>query len=244
MLKDKVIVVTGSEGLLGRAIVQELKKNSAKVISLDVAFNGLESEDKIFCDITSEESVLNVISLIKSNYDKIDGWVNNAYPRNSFWGKKIEDLPVSAWRENVDNHLNGYFICCKHILALMKIQGTGSLINLASIYGFLGPDFSIYEGTDIVNPVGYSAIKGGILNLSRYLASYYGPYNVRVNCVSPGGIFDNQDPIFVEKYTNKTPMKRMGNPDDIAPVIKFLLSEDSKYITGQNIVVDGGWSIV
>ena len=244
MLQNKVIAVTGSEGLLGKSIVEELKKHRAIVISLDVHNENDIEGGKLYCDITSEPSVLDTITTIQQHYNCIDGWVNNAYPRNAFWGKMIEDLPIEAWRENVDNHLNGYFLCCKHVLGIMKLQNKGTLVNLASIYGFLGPDFTVYEGTDIVNPIGYSAIKGGIINLTRYLASYYGPNNVRVNSVSPGGIFDNQDPVFVEKYIHKTPMKRMGNPDDISPVIRFLMSEDSKYITGQNIVVDGGWSIV
>ena len=244
MLLNKVIAVTGSEGLLGKSIVEELKKHNAVVISLDLANQNDINNGKLYCDITNELSVIDTISLILQKYNRIDGWVNNAYPRNEYWGKLIEDLPVEAWRENVDSHLNGYFLCCKHVLGVMKSQQFGSIVNLASIYGFLAPDFSIYEGTNIVNPIGYSAIKGGIINLSRYLASYYGPKNIRVNCVSPGGIYDNQDPVFVEKYIHKTPMKRMGIPDDISPVICFLLSEGSKYITGQNIVVDGGWSIV
>jgi NAD(P)-dependent dehydrogenase (short-subunit alcohol dehydrogenase family) len=244
MLKNKVIAITGSEGLLGKSIVEELKKQSAIVISLDVQNENDIEGGKLYCDITSELSVLDTITKIQQHYNFIDGWVNNAYPRNSSWGMNIEDLSIEAWRENIDSHLNGYFLCCKHILSVMKAQKYGSVVNLASIYGFLGPDFTIYEGTEIVNPVGYSAIKGGIINLSRYLAAYYGPYNVKVNCVSPGGIYDNQDPLFVKNYEYKTPLKRMGSPEDISTVIRFLLTDDAKYITGQNIVVDGGWSIV
>ena len=126
----------------------------------------------------------------------------------------------------------------------MKENKNGSLINIASIYGMQAPDFSVYEGTSIDNPVGYAAIKGGIINLTRYLAAYYGRYNLRANCVSPGGIFDNQDPIFVKNYEKKVPLKRMGNADDIAPAVAFLLSDGAKYITGQNIAVDGGWSVI
>jgi NAD(P)-dependent dehydrogenase (short-subunit alcohol dehydrogenase family) len=126
----------------------------------------------------------------------------------------------------------------------MKKQGFGSLINMSSIYGINGPDFTIYEGTSIGNAVEYSAIKGGLVNLTKYLASYFGASGVRVNCVSPGGIYDNQDPIFVENYNKKVPLKRMGLPEDISPSIAFLLSDESKYITGHNLVVDGGWSIV
>ena len=126
----------------------------------------------------------------------------------------------------------------------MKIQGSGSLINMSSIYGLIGPDFTIYDGTEMTMPAAYSAIKGGIVNFTRYLASYYGPYGIRLNCVSPGGIFDNQKEIFVKQYEQKVPMRRMGIPEDIPPSVAFLLSDDAGYITGQNLMVDGGWTAI
>ena len=126
----------------------------------------------------------------------------------------------------------------------MKIQNEGSLINMASIYGIVGPDFSLYEDLDnMTMPAAYSAIKGGIINLTRYLASYYGKYNIRINSVSPGGIYDNQADSFIKKYNLKTPLNRMARPEDVTPIVCFLLSNDSKYITGQNILVDGGYTI-
>ena len=126
----------------------------------------------------------------------------------------------------------------------MKIQKSGSIINITSIYGVVAADFTVYEGTGGTSPAAYSAIKGGLINFTRYLASYFGKYNIRVNCVSPGGIFDKQNSVFVKNYQNKVPMKRMGNPEDIAPSVTFLLSEDSKYITGQNLIIDGGWTSI
>jgi NAD(P)-dependent dehydrogenase (short-subunit alcohol dehydrogenase family) len=126
----------------------------------------------------------------------------------------------------------------------MKRQGFGSLINMSSIYGLTGPDFTIYEGTQMTTPVAYSAIKGGINNMSRYLASYYGPYQVRVNTVSPGGIFDNQPQQFVENYNKKVPMRRMGSPKDIVAAVHYLLTDEASYVTGHNLVVDGGWTAI
>jgi NAD(P)-dependent dehydrogenase (short-subunit alcohol dehydrogenase family) len=123
-------------------------------------------------------------------------------------------------------------------------QNSGAIINMASIYGVVGPDFSIYEGTAMTLPAAYSAIKGGLINFTRYLASYLGKYQIRVNSVSPGGIFDNQSSDFVRKYENKVPLGRMGTPQDIAPSVVFLLSDDSKYITGQNLLIDGGWTAI
>jgi len=126
----------------------------------------------------------------------------------------------------------------------MKNQQFGSIVNISSIYGTVGPDFTIYEGTNMTMPAAYSAIKGGIVNFTRYLASYYGPYGIRVNCVSPGGILDQQDELFVKQYEKKVPMRRMGLPEDIAPSISFLLSDETKYITGQNLIIDGGWTSI
>jgi NAD(P)-dependent dehydrogenase (short-subunit alcohol dehydrogenase family) len=170
--------------------------------------------------------------------------VNNAYPRTNDWGNKMEDFPFDSWRKNVDLHLNGYYLCCKIALEQMKQQGSGSLINMSSIYGIVGPDFTVYEGTEMTNAVAYSAIKGGLVNLSRYLASYFGSYQVRVNCISPGGIYDRQNETFLKNYNKKVPLKRMGNPEDIAAAVHFLLSDDSAYVTGHNLIVDGGWTCI
>ena len=126
----------------------------------------------------------------------------------------------------------------------MSKQKSGSIINMASMYGVVAPDFSAYEGTNMTMPVAYSAIKGGLVNLTRYIAAYFGPQQIRVNTISPGGILDNQNITFVKNYEKKVPMRRMGSPDDIAPSVVFLLSDDSKYITGQNLIIDGGWTII
>jgi NAD(P)-dependent dehydrogenase (short-subunit alcohol dehydrogenase family) len=241
-LKDKVIVVTGSNGLLGREIAGTLKGQGAIVVGADVRFDD-NSDSNYVMDITSEDSVTQVISKIVSKYGRIDGWVNNAYPRTADWGKKLEDVPFESWRKNVDMHLNGYFLCSKHALEQMKKQRSGSLVNLSSIYGSLAPDFSVYEGTEMTMPVAYSAIKGGINTLTKYLAAYYGPHGVRVNAVSPGGVFADQPKSFVERYTAKVPLRRMATPRDVTTSICFLLTDEAGYITGQNLMVDGGWSI-
>lgn len=170
--------------------------------------------------------------------------INNAYPRTDDWGLKFEDIPPSSWRANVDLHMNGYCLCCQKAAEQMKKQGAGSIINIGSIYGIVGPDFSIYEGTSMTMPAAYAVIKGGIIQFTRYLASYYGASGVRVNSISPGGVFDGQDSAFVEKYSAKVPLGRMAEPDDISGAVLFLASDASKYITGHNLVVDGGWSVV
>lgn len=242
-VKDKVIVITGASGLIGKEIVSSLKNREAKVISTDIYFDN-QLDECFILDITNEHSIKSVVLEIVKKYGRIDGWVNNAYPRTGDWGKKLEDIPFESWRKNVDMHLNGYYLCCQVVLEHMKKQHFGSLVNMSSIYGMVAPDFYIYEGTSMTMPAAYSAIKGGINNLSKYLASYYGHHNIRVNIVSPGGIFDSQPDAFVNKYNQKVPLKRMGQPKDIMGAIHFLLSDDSSYITGHNLVVDGGLTII
>lgn len=242
-IKDKVIVITGGNGLLGKQMVSTLRDQGAFVIAADIYFE-TQDLDNFVVDITDEISVKNGVNEIVEKYGKIDGWVNNAYPRTKDWGAKFENIPLESWRKNVDMHLNGYFLCCQVVLEQMKNQGFGSLINMSSIYGLVGPDFAVYEGTEMTMPAAYSAIKGGLNNFTRYLSSYYGPFQVRVNTVSPGGIFDNQPESFVDNYNKKVPMKRMGSPKDIVSAVCFLLTDDSSYITGHNLVVDGGWSII
>jgi NAD(P)-dependent dehydrogenase (short-subunit alcohol dehydrogenase family) len=170
--------------------------------------------------------------------------VNNAYPRTKDWGTPFDELSVESWQKNVDLQMNSVFYITQQVLLQMKKQKSGSIVNMTSIYGVIGNDQTIYEGTKIKTAAPYSAIKGGLINFTRYLAGLYGQNNVRINCVSPGGIFDSQDPKFVAAYEHKVPMKRMGYPEDIAPAISFLLSDEAGYITGQNLIVDGGWTAI
>jgi len=242
-INNKIIVVTGGEGVLGKKMISTFRENGAIAISVDINFEQ-QGEDDFVMDISSENSVNSVVDIIIKKYNRIDGWVNNAYPRTNDWGNKFENILIESWRKNIDMHMNGYFLCCKVVLEKMKKQGFGSLINMSSIYGLIGPDFTIYEGTTMTMPAAYSAIKGGINNLTRYLASYYGKYQVRINTISPGGIYDNQPESFVNNYNNKVPLKRMGTPKDIVSAVFYLLTDESSYVTGHNLVVDGGWSII
>lgn len=244
ILKDKVIVVTGGSGLIGSCIINDLKKKGAIAINAEISIDTDLSQGNVHCDITSEESVNDLINIVLKRYSKIDGLVNNAYPRTKDWGTKFEEIPLSSWKKNVDMQLNSVFLLCQKVLNQMVKQRYGSIVNIGSIYGVVGNDFTIYEGYGGTSPAAYCAIKGGIINLSRYLASYFGKYGIRINCVSPGGIKDNQHPSFIERYEYKSPLKRMGKPEEIAPAISFLLSDESSFITGHNLMVDGGWTAI
>ena len=151
---------------------------------------------------------------------------------------------MSNFCENINLHIGGYFLVTQQIVKIMKKQKYGNIINIGSIYGFTAPRFEIYNGTEMTTAVEYAAIKGAIINFTKYLASYLGKYNIRVNCISPGGVFNNQAESFIKKYCERVLLgKRMANVDDLTGILLFLLSDTSKYLTGQNIVVDGGWSI-
>jgi NAD(P)-dependent dehydrogenase (short-subunit alcohol dehydrogenase family) len=244
ILKDKIIIVTGGSGLIGKELVADINRKGGIAINADIGVETNLENGSIKMDITNDDSIQKGIDLIVKTFGRIDGLVNNAYPRTKDWGTKFEDLDPDSWRANVNMQLNSYFVCSQKVLKVMEIQRSGAIVNIASIYGVVGNDFTLYEEYGGTSPAAYSAIKGGLINFTRYLASYYGKKGIRVNCVSPGGIFDNQHPSFVAQYKAKVPMGRLGNPDDIAPAVSFLLSEESKYITGQNLIVDGGWTAI
>jgi NAD(P)-dependent dehydrogenase (short-subunit alcohol dehydrogenase family) len=243
-LEKKIIIITGGNGLLGAAIVEKIKSEGAICINFDVDHETNDDLSNIACDITNEDSINVALSLVISKYNRIDGLVNNAYPRTKDWGNKFEDIELNSWKQNVDWQLNSYFYMSQQVAIQMRKQKSGSIINMASMYGVVAPDFTVYDGTNMTTPAAYSAIKGGLINLTRYIAAYFGPQQVRVNAVSPGGIFDNQNEIFVKNYEKKVPLRRMGTPEDIAPSVVFLLSDESSYITGQNLIIDGGWTSI
>ncbi len=254
-LSNEVIVITGALGLLGSHFVRACLEANAKVVAADIMAEStfkeifLESESLdnlmyVRCDITNEKMIETLITETLKRWKKISGLVNNAYPRNKNYGRKVEDVTYDDFCENVCLHLGGYFLITKKIAEVMKNAGKGTIINMASIYGFKAPRFEIYEGTDMTMPVEYAAIKGAIINLTKYFAVYYSKHGIRVNAISPGGVFNNQNPRFIEKYIQHVKIgKRMATPRDISSMLIFLLSDHASYVTGQNFVVDGGWSL-
>lgn len=256
-LKSKTIIITGGAGLIGSAFSKACSEQGANVVIVDIdekKGDNLVKELKketgnesiIFqkCDITNVNDIQYLIDITLNKFKTIDVLVNNAYPRNKNYGRKFEDVTYEDFCENINLHLGGYFLITKEISKVMIKQSNGNIINIASIYGFSAPRFEIYEGTDMTMPVEYAAIKGAIVNLTKYLASYLGKYNIRVNTLSPGGVFNNQPESFVKKYSEKVVLeKTMENTDDLTYTLIFLVSDASKRITGQNIVVDGGWTL-
>ena len=255
LLNGKNVFITGGCGLIGseiskavasvkgRPIIIDIDKSKGQDLANEIINDGLDCSFEYFDTSIFKEFKFN-LNKFYDKYGAIDVWINAAYPKSSGWNDKVECVNIDCWKTDVDRHLNSYSWLSKEVGLVMKKQGFGSVINFASIYGIQAPDFSLYESTDMTCPMAYSAIKGGIINLTRYLASYFGPHQVRFNSISPGGIYNNQDPTFVKRYEQKTPLQRMGSVKDIASTSLFLSSDLSSYITGQNILVDGGFSII
>lgn len=242
-LKNNNIIVTGSEGLLGRAIVACIVHNGGHAIGIDVIEKS-ENENYYKCNVNDEAEVNSTFDAIINKYEKIDGLVNCAYPRTSDWGKYFDDESLESWNKNIELQTSNVFLTIKKLAPHFVKNNNGSVVNIASIYGVVGNNFKLYENTAITSPSAYTLIKGGIINFTKYLASYYGKHNVRFNCVSPGGIYNDQNEQFVNNYNAMVPLHRMGTPEDIAPSVIFLLSNESTYITGHNLIVDGGWTII
>ncbi len=253
-LKGKNAVVVGGAGLIGTEIVTALAQAGAHVVIAEL--NSVKSKSLVkslskkglpveyyYFDLTDIKNLERNIKALLRKIGRLDIWVNAAYPKTSDWGLKVEDISCDSWQKNIDMHLNSYALSSKYAAEHMKTRG-GSIINLGSIYGVVGCDFTIYEGTKLTMPMAYSVIKGGIVNLDRYLASYFGRYKIRVNTVCPGGIYDRQDPVFVRNYSKKTPLKRMAKASEIAPAVVFLASDAASYITGAIIMIDGGWTAI
>ena len=254
-LKGKTAFVTGACGLIGEEISIALATAGATTILLDVndakgseisnrlTENGYSCEFEYF-DVTDLGTIESKCKQLVAKYNRADIWINSAYPRTEDWGSSVEELSLSSFQKNVDMNLSSTAWLNKVVALLMSPQLSGSIVNMGSIYGVVGNDFTLYEGTDVSGPMPYPVIKGGITNLTRYMASYFGKHNIRFNTVCPGGVYNGHDSNFVERYSKRTPLGRMAKPEEIASATLFLASEASSYVSGATLMVDGGWTAI
>ena len=245
-MKNKNILIFGAGGLLGNELLRKLLEKGANIYAVDKnieSLNQFNSNNNTFIyetDITKEKEIVALFN--KCN--EIDGVVNCAYPRNASYGKKFECVSYDDFCENININLGASFVIMRE--AFKKFQRDKrrlSFVNISSIYGVMAPDFKIYEGTEMTMPVEYAAIKSAIIHLNKYLANYANNSNFRVNSISPGGLIDNQPKAFIEKYNKKAYDKGMLEARDIVDSIVYLLSDESKYVNGQNIIIDDGFSL-
>lgn len=256
LLKGQTVAVIGGGGLLGREIASAVAQAAARVLVMDLASSdgkavasaldsdGLDAKF-VALDVTKSNALDKNFRKVWDKHGPMDAVINTSYPRTKDWGARCEDVKAASWDKNVEMQLTSSFLLTRCSAELMKANKIkGSIINLGSIYGVVGNDFTIYEGTGMTSPVAYAAIKGGISSLTRYFASYYGAHGIRFNTLCPGGIFDGQPAEFVRQYERRTPLGRMGRPDEIASAALFLASPASSYITGTTFMVDGGWTAI
>ena len=261
-LANKVVVVTGGAGLLGQVFCQALVDVGAHVAIVDLNLESAETVAKrinkseaqkvvaVGSDITSPESVTRMVANVVKQLGRIDVLVNNAASKGSSldaFFESFEDYSLKTWREVMSVNIDGLFLVAQAVGKQMKKQGGGSIIQTSSIYGVVAPDQRIYEGSEyngrpINTPAVYSASKSAVNGLTNYLATYWASSKIRVNSLTPGGIASGQNSEFNKKYSNRVPLGRMGEATELVGALIYLASDASSYVTGQNLIVDGGLS--
>jgi len=259
-LKNKTVILTGSAGRLGTRFAHVLSEAGADLVLVDIENKKnkkleLELMKKYHThpisfnvDITKQSDIAELTKNVLSKYKKIDVLVNNAhffpreYPQRD---AGFEKFPLNLWDQTITVNLRGLFLCCQEIGKVMSKQKKGVIVNISSIYGITGADQRIYGKSRLNSPAFYAATKGAMVNLTRYLAAYWHRKNIRVNTLTLGGVFDknlHKDKKFVEKYSQKTMLGRMANKEDFDGALLFLVSNASSYMTGSNLILDGGWT--
>jgi NAD(P)-dependent dehydrogenase (short-subunit alcohol dehydrogenase family) len=261
-IRGKNIVLTGSAGLLGSHYADFLSSNGANLILVDVDEKKNQKLEKSIkskyntkchfytCDLSSIKEIKSLKKLILKDFKTIDVLINNAaYTTKSSVVKKtkktsFEKLPYETWKNSLSVNLTAVFLFCQEFGEIMLKQKNGIIVNISSIYGIVGADQRIYEYSNFSLPISYAATKGSIINISKYLAAYWHKKNIRVNTLSLGGVKDStyHHPNFIKKYSDKTMLGRMANKSDFDGALLFLISEASSYVTGTNLIIDGGWT--
>jgi NAD(P)-dependent dehydrogenase (short-subunit alcohol dehydrogenase family) len=248
----KTIIVTGGAGRIGSALAADLVKQGDKVLLGDINKSKLLKIKKklnsknieIFQgDLTTKNNIDRFIKFGVKKFKNIHAAVHCSYPTSKKWGARLEDLEEIHLKNDLQNQLGGSIIFSQRIMKYFLKQKKGNLILISSIQGIQAPKFNHYKNLNMTSPIEYSAIKSGIISITKYLSKYYKNKNIRINCVSPGGIKDNQPKLFTKRYRQSCNSKGLLDGEDISKLILFLLSDKSKYITGQNLVIDDGWSL-
>lgn len=257
-LDDKVAIVTGAAGLLGEQHAIALSDFGATVILTDLNLeiceqraNSIVAEKGVQAlvlplDITQKDSWQALLNQALSHFDHVDILVNNAAfttaSRSANYDADFPDFPLEDWRQILEVNLSGTFLGCQVVGQQMLKQQSGSIINMASLYGVVSPNHRMYPGTGIHQPVAYAVSKAGVIALTRYLATLWADQGVRVNCITPGGVCNEHPDLFVSRYASLSPMSRMAHKEEMRGALVYLASSASAYCTGHNLAVDGGWT--
>lgn len=250
-IRGKVAVVTGAAGQLGYQLAIALNEAGSNVVLADLMLDVCEERARrlseagpeaiaVTLDVTNKQSVEEMADRIVSKFGKIDILVNNA---GIACFTPFEERTIDDFQRVIDVNLKGVFLCSQVVSRYMEKRKSGVIINIGSIYGVVAADQGIYGCSGRNSSEVYAATKAGVIQITKYLASYLAKNNIRVNCISPGGVFNNQDPAFVRNYCDRTPLGRMGADTDLKGAVVYLASDASAYVTGHNLIVDGGWTI-
>lgn len=266
-LTNRVAIVTGGAGLLGAEFCRTLAEAGAKVVvadidreaaiqtALELSADGCDALG-MQIDISASQSVQGLVADVLDTYQRVDILINSAALDPKFDPQHIpaggvqtdsafETYPLSAWQQALDVNLTGAFLCCQAVAPAMLAQKSGVIVNISSMYGITGPDQRLYQRKGkppVYKPVYYSVTKAGMLGLTRYLATYYAGKNIRVNALTPGGVYNNHDDEFLQAYAARSVLGRMADKQEMNGALLFLASDASSYMTGANLVVDGGWT--
>jgi len=250
-ISDRVIVLTGACGLIGRALAPRLAERGARLVVVDIpaacpeemaAALGGEAMG-VACDVSSAEQVAKLVAAVQARFARVDVLINNhQYKPRGFTDTPAECFPEELWDAILDVNLTGTFLTCRDFGRVMLRQGKGSIINVASTYGVVSSTPDLYEENSLGNPIAYSASKGGVIMLTKYLGAYWAERGVRVNCVTPHGVLNGHEAGFVERFRARSPMRRLMTADEVVGAVLFLASDASSYATGSNVLIEGGWT--
>lgn len=263
-LKDQVVIITGAAGLLGRSYSHTVAEAGGHPVMVDIEGEAVEklAQDlqakhgaeglALAADIADPQQVRSAVDAVMDSFGRIDALVNNAAMNPKFdpdhageHTNRFEDYPFESWKRELDVNVGGMFLFAQAVAAPMREAGRGSIVNISSTYGLMGPDQRLYEREGEppqFKPVTYTVSKAAAVGLTRYLAAYFAGTGIRVNTLTPGGVFAGHDDEFVRRYSAKTILGRMAEPSEMAAALLFLVSDASMYMTGANLVVDGGWT--
>ena len=269
-LKNRVIVVIGGRGYLGRDFCQKLRSQNATVISVDLPVtskaatksaykNEFEDVEQLDVDVTSRDSVKEAIEQIVTKYKKIDSLIYSVTAKPNDFYAPFTECSLEGWQSVINAELDGLFLTTQEVGRVMEKQEYGNILFISSIYGVVGNDQRIYKGSNLAGLYAesdgdpdrkqiyshsvYPVVKGGIISLTRYLAAYWGEKNIRVNCISPGGVYhEGENETFLKKYSERVPLGRKAEVSEVTGSVVYLISDEASYITGQNLIVDGGWT--
>jgi NAD(P)-dependent dehydrogenase (short-subunit alcohol dehydrogenase family) len=250
----RVVVITGACGLIGRKIAAELNTRGTNLVLADIEnTNPSDFAERLMrknsraigrpCDVSKAKEVKTLVETTITEFGRVDVLINaHQYKPSGFLSAKAEDFPENLWDDIINANLKGTFLTCRDFGQIMLRQGRGSIINFASTYGIVSSNPSLYEDNSMGNPLAYSASKGGVVMLTKYLGVYWAKRGVRVNCLTPHGVFNNHEHAFIERFNRLSPMGRLMTADEITGAVLYLASDASSYVTGANLLLDGGWT--